>query len=749
MNNYLRVFPHVWPHRRKIFLSTFFAILVAVLWGLNLSAVYPIMKVLLHEDQTLQEYVNEEIAAASAEIDERTAAIQTMDLQIQALEAKSGPGSSEAKVELLKDQSRQQSKLSSASRNALVMNWLKTNIVPVLPEDPFDLLALILGILLGATLLKGLCVWTQDVLVGSVVELSAMSIRKASFRHILKLDYQTVSMNGSSDMMSRFTYDMTLLSQGLTLMGGKIVREPLKALICMIGAFYVCWQLTLMSLLVVPIVALFFYRIGKKLKHASHRMMESMSKIYKTLEETFEGFKIVTAFNAADKHRQRFHRDNKEYFKKALRIIKIDALTSPTTESLGLLAAFIALIPGTYLVLRGTREFWGITLTSSVMDFEDLALLYTFLAGVIDPVRKLSSTYSKVRRAGAAADRVFSIMDTDTLVKETTNPQPMPADLQSIEFQKIEFTYAGTEEHGASRGSVLDSVNLIVKAGEVVVVVGENGSGKSTLVNLLPRYYDPGYGAVCFDGIDIRDFSLQDLRNKIGVVTQETLLFDDTISENIRYGKPDATSEEIIQAAHQAHVTDFLDQLPDGLQTQVGGKGGRLSGGQRQRIALARAMIRNPSVLILDEATSAIDAKSEQLIHEALRSFSKGRTTFIITHSVSPKMLDYVTRIVVMEEGKMIASGPHEDLIRNCKVYQRLYQAQVEQKASDLSGNGLTGDVSPASQSCETERPQSPIAPPQILRIHAESGQQSESETAGGESEENLENDESNPSDVA
>ena len=237
------------------------------------------------------------------------------------------------------------------------------------------------------------------------------------------------------------------------------------------------------------------------------------------------------------------------------------------------------------------------------------------------------------------------------------------------------------------RPPVLENVHLTVEAGEVIVVVGENGSGKSTLVNLLPRYYDPEQGAVLIDGIDIRDIRLRDLRAQIGVVTQETLLFDETIYENIRYGKPDASREEIEEAARRAHVTAFLKNMPDGFQTRVGDKGGRLSGGQRQRIALARAILRDPPIMILDEATSAIDAQSERLIHQTLREFAHGRTVFLITHAVSQGILDFVDRIVIMQEGRLIAAGPHEMLMEVCPAYRRLYRAQLHQSARSTEGN--------------------------------------------------------------
>lgn len=672
MDSLARVIPYLWPHRRKLLLSVVFALLVAVLWGLNLSATLPVVKVLL-EGKTLAEYVDKEIDVAETKLTTRQKRVKHAEKRLRELRAAGKTGDDEY-VEQLQYRDRQQEKLSNASSKLVRMKWIKAYVIPLLPGDRFDLLALILALVLFGTILRGLCTFAQDVLIGSAVELTVIALRKRCFRRVLTMDYQSVARNGTSDLMSRFTYDMTMLSNGLRLLGGKVVREPLKAIACIVFAMLVSWRLTLLSLVFIPLAGLFFYNIGRKLKRASHRMMESMSRIYQTLEETFDAIKIVLAFNGARCQRRRFHQENKEYYRKALQIVKIDSLTSPTTQVLGLFAAFLALLPGAYLVLRQTDSIWGIRLSADQMDAAELSLLYALLAGIIDPVRKLSSVYTKLKRSSAAADRIFGLLDRESLVREPEHPKLLPRHSRCIEFNNVDFSYAAGNDEAAPQGKVLDAIDLKVNAGEVVAVVGENGSGKSTLVNLLPRFFDPDRGSVLVDGLDIREVRLSDLRDQIGIVTQETLLFDQTIRENIRYGRQNAGPEEIERATRQAHVTQFVDQLPEGLETQVGEKGQRLSGGQRQRVALARAILRDPSILILDEATSAVDSQSEVLIHQALRRFVKGRTTFLITHSVGPSLLDLVTRIVVMQQGRLVAVGTHESLLETSPVYQKLFQ---------------------------------------------------------------------------
>ena len=682
MESLTRLGPYVWPYRRLMAWSVVFALLVAVLWGGNLSVAFPIVKVLL-EGQGLHEYIDTEIARCERQVVKDSRRLDELERGIQTGQPENGQGDlddSEIGLPVLAKKTRLQARVTDMSRQLLWCRQVKSSVMPFIPQDRFNTFALLLVLLLTATLVKDAFNYLQEVLVGRVVQLITLDLRKALFRQILKLDYQSVHASGTSDLLSRFTYDIDTLANGLLLLGGKVVREPLKAFACIVLAFWVNWQLTLLSLVFVPIAGIVFHRFGQLLKRASHKSAESMSRIYKLLEESFESIKVIIAFNGARHHRRRFHDENKAFFQKSMHIVKIDSLTGPVTEVMGLCALVIAMLPGVYLVLRNTDSIWGIKLASRPMGIAELTMLYALMAGISDPLRKLSSVFAKVKKSMAAADRVFELMDRQSLIKEPLRPQSLPRHSLAIEFRKVTFTYhAGSD---VARPCVLDKVSLKIHAGEVIAVVGENGSGKSTLVNLLPRYFDPEHGSVLIDGVDIRNVRLRDLRDQLGVVTQETLLFDDSIYNNIRYGRPDATPTEIRAAADQAHVTQFLDQFPEGFETRVGEKGSRLSGGQRQRIALARAMLRDPTILILDEATSAIDAQSEYLIHKALATFTKDRTTFIITHSVTQSVIELVTRIAVMEQGQLVAIGTHHELMQGCPQYQRLYRMQVQQHAA-------------------------------------------------------------------
>ncbi|MFN0196736.1 MAG: ABC transporter transmembrane domain-containing protein, partial [Planctomycetaceae bacterium] len=501
MTIFTRLIPYVWPDRKKVILSFIFAIVVAFLWGANLTIAFPIVKVLL-ERQSLADYVAHEIQTAETDMQNREKNLEHIETVLKSNEQK---GTLDDKLynSLLRDRDHQQNQLAKSSHTLMAMHWAQMYVIPWVPRDEFDTLMLILVVLMTATLLKNVAIFIQNILIGSVVELTVMRLRKECLKRTLHLDYQTISQAGTGNLMSRFTYDMAVLANGLNLLGGKLLREPLKAVACIIFAFYVNWQLTLLSLVVVPILGVIFTKFGRMLKQSSQASMESMSKVYKSLEETLESIKVVIAFNGYRKHRRRFHQENKEYYRKSMQLITVDGLTSPLTELLGFIAVYIALLPGAYLVLRGTTSIWGIKLASEPMDIAELSVLYALLAGVLDPGRKLSSVFSRLKQSAVAAERIFELIDRRTLVQEAEEPRELPRHAQSIQFRNIDFQYATLNDTDLTRPPSLDGVTLRVNAGDVIAIVGSNGSGKSTLVNLLPRYFDQQSGQVLIDDVDV------------------------------------------------------------------------------------------------------------------------------------------------------------------------------------------------------------------------------------------------------
>ena len=656
MDSSSRLLPYALKYRRQLVLSAVLASVVALLWGLNLSVTFPLVKVLL-EGQTLQEYVEDRIETLQAEIDDREARVETFNEEQHHRAA------------------REQQRLSAASRSLAVFVTVRDWLLPHLPRDRFDTFAGLLGLLFIVTVIKGVFSWSQEVLVGSIVQRCVMRIRKDAFRHVLGLDPQTINSAGGNDLLSRLTNDSETLANGLGILGVRLIREPLKAAACVAFAFALNWRLTLLSVLVVPLLLAAFQRFGGSLKKASRRRLESMSRMYKLLAETFASFKVVTAFSAANRHRTQFHRENQTYYRQYMKVTRVGALMSPTTELVGMIAVFMALMPAAYLVLRGGTSIWGVKLALNPLDVADLSVLYALLAGTLDPIRKLSGIFKHVKSSAAACERIFGIVDLETQVEEPSHPQRLPETIKSIRFEDVGFSYMARKGAKASP-PILNDVSLSVQKGEVVAVVGTNGSGKSTLINMLPRFFDATEGSVLFDEIDIRNVRLRDVRNRIGLVTQETLLFDTTIYQNILYGYPNATDDAVHRAAEQAHVTQFLGQLSEGFDTVVGERGQALSGGQRQRIALARAILRDPEILILDEATSAIDHHSEQLIHKALQQFCQNRTVFIISHVLSQTFVDLVTRVVVLDNGVIVGDGTHNELLGTCDRYRSLCQVQ-------------------------------------------------------------------------
>lgn len=674
MKNFLRGLRWTWPYRGRLFLSVFCALMAALLWGANLSVIYPVLS-LLENGRSWPDQIEEDISRHEKLYDELTEKIARERQRLHEVNAKwpEGPTKEREERALAGTIARYDRRLSTQSRTIYLQKMLKAVVVKLLPPQPFEcLLWLFLWVLIGIGI-KGVFEFFQESLVGSVANLTLLDLRNRYFRNVIHFDVGHFGDQGTHSLMSHFTNDMELFGVGIKTLYGKVIAEPLRALACIAIASYISWQLTLLFLVLVPVALIVLTRVGRAMKRASRRLLERMSNIYKLLQETFRGIRVVKSCTAEAHERRRFHAASRDYYRRSMQLINLDAITSPVIELLGVAAVSGALLAGAYLVLQQRVELFGIQMCDHPLDIATLLQLYALLAAIADPVRKLSSVYTKIQSGSAAADRIFDGIDLKPKVTQNSNDELVPRLAQSIEFRNVCFAYE------AGRPT-LANISLEVRAGETVALVGKNGCGKSTLVGLIPRFYDPDYGAVLIDGIDLRKAHLRSLRRQVGLVTQDTVLFDDTVLANIGYGKRRASRAEIEEAAKRAFAHDFIEKMPQGYDTRVGDAGAKLSGGQRQRLALARAILRDPAILILDEFTSQCDPESEQLIHQALRRFMRDRTSFVITHRLNT--LEIADRIVVMERGRVEAVGTHADLLRSCEVYQRLHEAHFQRRVA-------------------------------------------------------------------
>jgi ATP-binding cassette subfamily B protein/subfamily B ATP-binding cassette protein MsbA len=673
MKNFLRALRFALPYRKRLVVSLVCALFAAAFWSVTFLAIDPILKILRHE-KSLNEIIAAEIQKIQVErIDPAQQKVNESSKNLEDARKLIGRQKEHFERQFAQDLALWQGQLARAQRDQALAHIALRWVEKILPDDRFQCIAVILALVVGAMAIKGVFEFWQESLVGSVVIKAQYDLRNRFFRRVVHLDVGNFSETGTHELMSRFTNDMELIATGMKTLFGKVIAEPLKAIACVGAACLISWQLTLMFLILVPIALFFLTRVGSTMKRATRRLLERMTSIYKILQEAFQGIRVVKAFGRESGERRRFREATRDYCKRAMWVVNLDALASPIMELLAAAAIGIALLAGAYLVIGKKTEVWGIELVSAPMPAETLLEFYALLAAVSDPVRKLSSVFTRIQSGFAAANRIFAYMDHEPRIRPNTGGPPLERHHREVEFRNICFSYKPSEP-------ILTGVSLTVRHGETVALVGKNGCGKTTLLNLLSRFYDPDHGTILIDGKDIRMVNLRSLRRQIGIVTQDTFLFDDTIYKNICYGRPHATREQVEEAARQAHAHDFITGLPRGYDTPVGEAGHALSGGQRQRIALARAFVINPSILILDEFTSQTDTVAEMEVHRILQEFRQGRTVFVITHRLNT--LEIADRIIVLDEGRVAASGTHAELLRNSALYQQLYQAQARRPAA-------------------------------------------------------------------
>ncbi len=667
MKNFFRVVRFTLRRRYTFAAAIACSLGVAMFWGGNLALLKPVIDIVFSGGKQPYELADLRVAEAQEKLAKTEAELASLEIDLAAAELP------EKQRELKAQQHRLQQRQLGDSKSLAATEFLRPLIKSYLPNDTFTVLVMFLGFFIAATLLKDAMLVGNLVLVERLTQLATLDLRNRMFRKTLQREMAHFGEGHSSHLMHRISSDVTCVMHGVNVLCGRMILEPLKMAVCLIGAAYFSWRLLLVSLLVAPVAAYIMVRLSKSLRKANKRAMEEMGFLYTLLAETLTNIQTVKAFGMERHERNRYHKSGKNYYHRAMRIMFFTALGRGSGEFLGMAIICLAITAGAYLVLHPEAKIFGVSIMGKPLEYSSLLAFFALLAGVSDPARKMSEVMGQLQRGVAAADRVFEILDGESKIIDPPNPKTLKTIRPELVFDRVSFKYSTGEQ-------VLHDVELRVPFGQSVAIVGPNGCGKTTLLNLLPRFYDASSGAVRLDGIDVRDLRVKELRRTVGLVAQQGTLFDDTVLNNIRYGSLGASEADVIAAAEKAYAHRFIvERLEKGYQTIVGERGGRLSGGQRQRILLARAILRDPKFLILDEATSQIDLESEQLIHKALEQFMRGRTTLMITHRMSSIAL--ADTIVVMDMGRIIDTGKHQELIGRCDLYRRLYQLGFQQAA--------------------------------------------------------------------
>ena len=546
-----------------------------------------------------------------------------------------------------------------ATSASLYVPWIVRDVIDgvLVNKDEALLNVITIGIVVVFAL-RGFFVYGQSYLMAFISQKVVIDLREHLFRHFQRLSVSYFDRSQTGKVLSYMTNDVGVLQGALAQNVIELASESLALIGSLIAMFYLHWQLALLTLITVPLVAEAMKIFGVKLRRASGTMQQRAAEITSVLQEMIVSIRLIRLFVREDYEIGRFNRENENNFDAQMKAAQLSATLTPVVE-------FLAAFAVTVIVWYGGNEVIRGNLTSG-----SLIAFLVYAVNISNPVKRLGNVYGSIQRAVAAADRVFEVLDTLPEVQDAPDAKPLPLVKGRVTFEDVTFEYRSGEP-------ALRNMSIDVAPGQVLAIVGPSGAGKSTIANLIPRFYDPQAGRICIDGVDIRNVTVASLREQLAMVPQDTILFSASIFENILYGRLDATREEVMAAAQASNAHNFILQLPDGYETQIGERGCQLSGGQRQRIAIARAILKNPRILILDEATSALDAESERLVQDALDKLMVGRTTFVIAHRLST--IQRADRILVLEKGRMVECGTHADLLDAGGLYCKLYSIQTEE----------------------------------------------------------------------
>ncbi|RKZ03968.1 MAG: hypothetical protein DRQ04_01605 [Candidatus Hydrothermota bacterium] len=546
-------------------------------------------------------------------------------------------------------------RVSGEGLMSAVKGFLNRYILDLPPLEATRRLALLMVILY---FFKSIFAYLQRVFSVMVQEKVTRSVRNDLFSKILELPYSFFSKINSGEIISKFINDVNLVREAITSGLSTLIRESMRGTAFLVVAFIASWKLTFISLILVPLSAALIVVIGRKLRKRSQRAQEKMGALGHQLSETLGGIKVVKGFGTEEKEFERFRQKTQDYYRARMRFEYLGALGSPLTE-------FLSVLVAAFILLYGARLIF---VEKSLSPDGFLVFLAAALS-LMQPLKKLSQANVHIQHGIAASRRIFEILNLDSDKRERGGGRPFCGVEREIEFRDVHFRYRKDLP-------TLNGVSFKIRKGEKVALVGPSGSGKTTIADILAGFYEPEKGAVLIDGIDLREYDIRSYREHIAIVPQETFLFSGSIFDNIAYATRGADRESVMKAAELAQVKPFLSRLPEGINTVIGERGSTLSGGEKQRIALARAILRNPDILILDEATASLDAESERLVNSALETLMKDRTTLIIAHRLSTVLK--ADRIVVVEAGRVVDQGTHEELLNRCDLYRNLYELQFQ-----------------------------------------------------------------------